>query len=312
MKYSRRTILQIPAAMVLSGGFAAIRAALADSAEAEQPGTLPSGEFHVDVDDFRMFCKVAGEGPLLIHQTGIWVSSSVAMMAPMNAALAKHFTVLTMDCRGQGGSTLGNGPTTYSRAAADTARLMDALDIDKAHFFGVSDGGCIQLELLLDFEERVASSTLCGTPYSHVAYTPELRASFKKWHEAMLADSNDFYGLTEDPYTPDALEAMRAQYAAVSPHPEKFIEVMKGQRRCWATEPDVSLRRLTAIKRPVLVVNTAADEYIPKSAFDALEEAIPNSESIFFEDMAHLPFTHADRIAEAMVCLLYTSDAADE
>ena len=279
------------------------------SAAASVAGELPDGEIEVDVDDFRMFGKVEGEGPLLIHQTGIWTFSAVAMLAPINAALAKHFTVLTMDCRGQGASTLGEGPTTYSRAAADTARLMDVLDIDNAHFFGVSDGGCIQLELLLDFEERVRSSTLCGTPYSHDAYTPELQATFKKWHEAMLADSDDFYGLTDVPHSPEVLEAMRAQYAAVSPHPEKFIEVMKGQRRCWATEPDVSLRRLTAIRRPVLVVSTAADEYIPKSAFDALEDAIPGSQSVSFDDMTHNPLTHADQIAAAMV--EFTSEVDD-
>ena len=298
MDYSRRKVLQLPAALALSAGLAGIQAARAEKAA---PGELPSGEFHVDVDDFRMFCQVQGEGPLLIHQTGIWTYSSVATLAPMNEALAKHFTVLTMDCRGQGGSTLGNGPTTYSRAAGDTARLMDKLGIDDAHFFGVSDGGCIQLELLLDFEERVRSSTLCGTPYSHDAYTPQLQATFKKWHAAMLADSEDFYGLTDEPHTPEVLAAMRDNYAAVSPHPEKFIEVLKGQRRCWATEPDVSLRRLTAIKRPVLVVNSAADEYIPKAAFDALENAIPASQSIYFDDMKHNPLTHVSQITQAMV-----------
>ena len=310
MKSTRREILRLPAALALTGGLAAIQEARAASAEKAQSGNLPHGEFHVRVDDFRMLCEIRGEGPLLIHQTGIWLFSSVKTMASLNDALAKHFTVLTMDCRGQGGSTLGQGPTNYSRAAADTARMMDALDIDHAHFFGVSDGGCIQIELLLDFEERVKTSTLCGTPYSHDAYRPELQATFEKWHEAMLADSDDFYGLTNEPHPPAAMDAMRAQYAAVSPHPERFLEVMKGQRRCWATQPDVSLRRLSAIKRPVLVVSTPADEYIPKTAFDALESAIPGARSVFFEDLKHMPLTHADRIAAAMASFVHDVDAA--
>ncbi len=310
MRSSRRDILRLPAALALTGGLAGIQAARAAGAESAPSGSLPTGQFHVQVDDFRMFCEVRGEGPLLIHQTGIWLFSSVKTMVPMNEALAKHFTVLTMDCRGQGGSTLGKGATNYSRAAADTARMMDALDIDQAHFFGVSDGGCIQIELLLNFAERVTSSTLCGTPHSHDAYTPALQATFKKWHAAMRANSDDFYGLSEEPYSPQAMDALQAQYAAVSPHPERFLEVLRGQRRCWATEPDVSLRRLAAIQRPVLVVSTPADEYIPKAAFDALENAIPGARSVVFEDLRHSPLTHADQIAEAMASFTREVDGA--
>ncbi|MEM1246870.1 MAG: alpha/beta hydrolase [Acidobacteriota bacterium] len=299
---SRRTLLKFPAALAMSGGLAALQEARAAGASesGERSYELPTGTFHLQVDDFRMLCEIRGDGPLLIHQTGIWMFSSVATMAPLNEALAKHFTVLTMDCRGQGGSTLGGGSTNYSRAAADTARMMDVLDIEQAHFFGVSDGGCIQLELLLDFEERVASSTLCGTPYSHDAYTPALQATFRKWHEAMLTDSGDFFGLTDQPHSPETMAALKAQYAAVSPHPERFLEVMRGQRRCWATQPDVSLRRLAAIQRPVLVVKTNEDEYIPPAAFDALESAVPGATSITLDGMKHSPLTHAEEISTAI------------
>ena len=299
-RHTRRTVLKLPAVLAAGGGLAVLQEARVAAAEEEGTSELPGGTFHVQVDDFRMLCEIRGKGPLLIHQTGIWLFSSVATMTPLNDALAQHFTVLTMDCRGQGGSTLGSGPTNYSRAAADTARLMDALSIEQAHFFGVSDGGCIQLELLLNFEERVASSTLCGTPYSHDAYTPELRASFAKWHEAMLADSDDFYGLSPEPYTAEAMAALKSQYTAVSPHPERFLEVMKDQRRCWATEPDVSTRRLAAIRRPVLVIKTADDEYIPLTAFDALQNAIPGARSVTFDGMKHSPLTHAGELAGAI------------
>ncbi|MEM6705208.1 MAG: alpha/beta hydrolase [Acidobacteriota bacterium] len=308
MRTSRRELLRLPAALAVSRGLVGIQEARA--ANAENSDELPAGTFHVRVDDFRMLCEIRGEGPLLIHQTGIWMFSSVATMAPLNNALARHFTVLTMDCRGQGGSTLGSGPTNYSRAAADTARMMDSLDIDEAHFFGVSDGGCIQLELLLDFEERVTSSALCGTPYSHDAYTPELQATFKRWHEAMLADSDDFYGLTNQPHSAAMMEALKSQYAAVSPHPERFLEVMRGQRRCWATEPDVSLRRLAAIQRPVLVLKTAEDEYIPEAAFDALAGAIPGSSSVTLDGMKHSPLTHGKEIATAVAEFTQTLDTA--
>lgn len=279
-----------------------VQAVSADTASPLRSGSakLPEGKFYVDVDDFRMHCHVQGDGPLLIHQTGIWTFSSIDTLASINAELARYFTVLTMDCRGQGGSTLGNGPTTYSRAAVDTVRMMDALGIDNAHFFGISDGGCIQLELLLDFDDRVRSSTLCATPYSHDAYSPETRKTFERWRVEMLSDSEVFYGLSEQPLSTEVLAKMRENYAAVSPHPEKFIEVLKGQRRCWATEPDISLRRLSAVRRPVLIVKAGADEFIAKEAFDALESAIPGSQAIFFGDMSHNPQPHIKQVVDAM------------
>ncbi|MEM8987192.1 MAG: alpha/beta hydrolase [Pseudomonadota bacterium] len=301
MDYSRRSVIKLPIAAALSGATVGVASA---ASQAPSAG-LQNGEFYAEVDDFRMSYEVRGQGPLLIHQTGVWTFDAKAMMRPLNEKLAEHFTVLTMDVRGQGRSSLGEGPTSYARAAADTVRLMDSLDIEKAHFFGVSDGGCIQLDLLLTFEDRVASSSLCGTPYSHDAYKPKIREALEAWRREMLEDSETFFGISE-PLKEEELEAMRTQYAQVSPHPELFIKVMKERRRCWSTEPDVSLRRLSAINRPVLVINAGADEYIPKTAFDALEQAIPDAKSVYFSDLKHVPFSHADQIARAV--RKFTSD----
>ena len=300
MSYTRRRILQVPAALAVGSYAAGSQASEVAHGESVGLGDLPRGEFYVDLDDIRMYCEVRGEGPLLIHQTGVWTVDSKLIMEPVDDALSKHFTVLTMDARGQGRTTLGKGPTTYTRVAADTTRLMDELKIDQAHFFGISDGGCIQLKLLLNFEERVKSASLCGTPYSHDAYTPAVKASFELWRQEMLADSEKHYGLDGEPQSVEALEQLRARYESVSPHPELFSNVMKERRRCWATEPDMSLKRLSAIQRPVLVINAGADEYIPKSAFDALEKAIPGSESVHYPDMTHVPYSHAVEIADAV------------
>nr|WP_070959350.1 alpha/beta hydrolase [Hyphomonas sp. Mor2] len=262
--------------------------------------TLPRGDFYQDVGDIRIHYNIVGDGPMLIHQTGIWIVDWRTSVGAITEALSKHFTVLTMDPRGQGKTTLGSGPTTYGRLGSDTVRLMDALGIESAHFFGVSDGGCIQLQMLLDFEERIKSATLCGTPNTHESYTPLARTAFEAWRKEMLSDSDVFLDQFGNVMSDDFVNMLRAGYANASPNPERFLEVMKQQRRSWSTEPDISLKRLSAIRKRVLVITTDSDEFIPLSAMNAMASAIPGAETAFFEGMTHDPKPQMESIAERL------------
>jgi len=47
--------------------------------------------------------------------------------------------------------------------ADDTAGLTDALGISRAHVFGVSMGGMIAQELVLNYPEKVEKLVLCST-----------------------------------------------------------------------------------------------------------------------------------------------------
>jgi|GEM_PF-2654058 len=311
--HSRRTVMKLSTIAALVG-CSAVEGTPIDAKEATEDwnaSELPRGDFYRDVDDVRMHFNITGEGPLLIHQTGIWLAHWRTILAPVTEALSEHFTVLTMDARGQGKSSIGGGMITYSRLAADTVALMDELNIEAAHFFGVSDGGCIQLELLLNYEERVKSCSMCGTPNDHDAYYPEVQASFAKWRDEMLADSDVLLGFDGEPLSELMLGAQKLAYGAVSPHPERFLEVAKQQRRSWSTEPDVSLRRLSAVKKPTLILTTDADEYIPLSAMDAMAQAIPECKAVFLEGMTHNIIPRMSDVSAAVSAFITDVDSAE-
>ncbi|MDB9724462.1 alpha/beta hydrolase [bacterium] len=264
------------------------RPACVDTSLIEQKKLLADGAFYQAVGDIQMFCEVRGEGPLIIHQTGAWLGSFVDSWIPaLVDALSKHFTVLTFDARGQGKTTLGSGPISYGRFAADTIGLMDALDIPCAHFIGHSDGGCVQLDLLLNFSERIKTATLLGTAYNHSAYSQSLQLTFDVWLDEVKSGSTHFSDMTGVPHTLESLQTINQLYLSCAPEPDKWEEVMRQNRRCWATEPDISLRQLAAIERPVLVINAGKDPYIPTESMQQLASAIPNAECLHLPEMTH-------------------------
>lgn len=79
------------------------------------------------------------------------------------AHFAKSFRVLTFDNRGAGRSTTLDVPTSMRDLAEDTALLMDALGVAKAHVWGVSMGGKVAMELALGWPERVDHLVLENT-----------------------------------------------------------------------------------------------------------------------------------------------------
>jgi len=268
--------------------------------DAAKPVNLPKGDFFRGVGDIRMHYNVTGEGPLLIHQTGMWLLDWRKIAEPVTRALAQYFTVLTMDARGQGRTSLGNGAITYARLAADTAGLMDALSIDRAHFFGGTGGGCALLEMALNYPEKVKSCSIYGAANDHDAYRPEMQGVFNAWQSEMTRDSDTFLDERGIARPKEMIETFRTMYAEVSPQPDRFTEVIRQQRRSWSTEPDISLRRLTAIDRPVMLLTTNEDEVISLESMREMATAIPRSTMVSIEGMTHSAIPKMNEVSLAV------------
>jgi pimeloyl-ACP methyl ester carboxylesterase len=108
----------------------------------------------VPVRDITIAYKEIGSGEPLIMIMGY--SGAMDLWDPrLVNLLAKHYRVIVFDNRGMGNTTSSDKEYTIRLFADDTAGLMDALGIKKAHVMGWSMGTNIAQELTLDYPEKV-------------------------------------------------------------------------------------------------------------------------------------------------------------
>jgi pimeloyl-ACP methyl ester carboxylesterase len=79
-------------------------------------------------------------------------------------ALSQNFQVIIFDNRDVGRSSQATSAYTIADMADDTAALMDALGVKKAHVCGLSMGGMIAMEFALRHPDRLDRLILTGTP----------------------------------------------------------------------------------------------------------------------------------------------------
>ena len=114
----------------------------------------PGGRFRVRLDG-------PAQAPVLVF------SNSLGTTLEMWDAQAQHFAqthrVLRYDTRGHGGSVVSQGPYSLDQLGGDVVALLDALDIAKASFCGISMGGLTGLWLGVHAGERLNHLVVCNS-----------------------------------------------------------------------------------------------------------------------------------------------------
>jgi pimeloyl-ACP methyl ester carboxylesterase len=238
---------------------------------------------------------------LLIHGAG---NSLLSWDEELCRRLAVGRFVIRYDLRDSGRSvTYEPGSARYGLddLAEDAIRLLDALDVERAHMVGMSVGGGIAQLLALDHPEQVASLTLASTtpggpgpPNPDLpGPTPELMAFFA--NEPPAPDWSD-----RDAVADYLVEIERPFAARSRPYDETAMRELAGRVFDRSTNLEWGLanafledshepwrERLRSIAVPTLVIHGTEDPVFPYSHAVALADEIPGAELLPMEATGH-------------------------
>lgn len=233
---------------------------------------------HAQVGDLNICYETRGEGPPLVLVTGL--TANMDWWDPETVdELSRRYRVLTFDNRGAGRTeTPGGGGITCAMMAEDTAGLMDALGIDRAHVVGVSMGGMIAQELALNHPEKVDRLVLCVT--------------FCGGSNTVYASREVYRTLTDGSGTADDLirrvlsmmfpaEWLAANEAHFDGFRERYLRApctpANTARQFMATTALDTYDRLPEIKAPTMVMCGSEDILIPPENSEIIASRIPGA-----------------------------------
>lgn len=125
---------------------------------------IPPQDSSFDSDGVQIRYVVRGSGPPVVLVHGFMVNTEINWVGPgIVDSLAHHYTVVALDLRGHGASDKPHEAAAYGTAFVDdVVRVLDHLEIERAHVVGYSMGALIALNLLVAHPERVVSAVLGG------------------------------------------------------------------------------------------------------------------------------------------------------
>jgi 3-oxoadipate enol-lactonase len=114
-------------------------------------------------DGARIAYRLDGpaDKPVLLLSNSI--GTDLSMWDPQIEPFTEHFHVLRYDSRGHGASDVPAGPYSLDRLGRDAVELLDALNISRVHFLGLSLGGMVGQWLGIHVPERIGRLILSNT-----------------------------------------------------------------------------------------------------------------------------------------------------
>jgi 3-oxoadipate enol-lactonase len=240
----------------------------------------------VETNGIKIHCELSGqtEAPVVVlsHSLG----SSMVMWEPQLAVLEPVFHVLRYDMRGHGASGVTKGAYSLEMLSQDVVGLLDALEIEKVHFVGLSIGGMLGQGLGVNHAQRLLSLTLCDTA---PILPEEAKPLFRERMD--LARSQGMASLAEGTlarwFTPPFLEKAPPMVSRIRSQIEDTP--VDGFIGCSHAILDLNyFDRLAAIDLDTLIIVGEDDPGTPLAAAKAIHAEIRNSRLKVLPSAMHL------------------------
>ena len=246
----------------------------------------------------RIYWDEEGQGEPVLLIMGLGYPS--AMWHRIRPALAARHRTIALDNRGAGRSDTPPGPYSIRLMASDAAAVMDAAGIESAHVFGISMGGMIAQEFVLQYSRRVLSLILgCTAAGGPTAVRAEAEATQMLMRRAKMS--------------PEEAAEAAVPFIYDQTTPREWIDEDQAVRRPWFPTPEGytaqlqgilgwdAYSRLDQIVAPTLVIHGECDRLVPPGNANLIAERIPGAKLVTIPRASHLFLTDQTEVANRAI-----------
>lgn len=239
------------------------------------------------------------DAPVIIFIHGFPLNKS--MWSGQRETLRNECRIITYDVRGHGNSEAGDKEFSIDLFAHDLIDLLNALDIGKAVVAGLSMGGYIALNAIINYPGRFEALILCDTNcIADTAETKEKR--FNAISDIMENGMEDYMNESiRNLFAAESLASRPDEIMAVRQMISNTSEITLFDTLRALASRNETCSRLTNIAVPVLILVGEEDVIAPPSAARQMHDKIRDCRLHIIKHAGHLsnmdnPYDFNDQI----------------
>jgi len=247
----------------------------------------------------RYIDRGKGEPIMLLHggtsNLESWLRSGVV------PNLEQDFRVIAYDARGAGKSDKPRDPSAYGRQQAlDVVRLLDALQIQRAHIIGFSLGGSTVAQLLTLHPERFLTATQVAAAGRSpaAANDPRIEVEASEIEKGCISRSRLYRQAPPNAKPTEEVYRQREEQCRADPNfnPYSTAASLRGYR-----DQAVTPEQMKAVKVPTLGVVGTLDHALKE--MQELKKLRPDMKLILLEGVSHTGTTGIQNQPELVVAI---------
>lgn len=286
-------LLLVPALLVLHG-CSSMGISAQPLSELTEKYTDESSKF-LAVDNLVIHYQDEGTGPTLVLLHG--VASSLHTWDGWVERLAPHYRIIRLDLPGHG--LTGSDPTVERYEIAymvdKLEKFLNKLSIDEVYVAGNSLGGYIAWNYALHRPDRVKKMVLldaAGFPQEmpfimSFAAMPVIGGMTSMMMPKFIVNMNVNAAYGDDDKVRDELTQRYFDLTMREGNREALVNVFRTMKE-QSKNPHLG-DRIKEIEVPTLLMWGDQDEWVPLNILTQFDEALPNSQSIVYEGVGHMP-----------------------
>ncbi len=247
------------------------------------------------VDDLIIHYRDEGTGPTLLLLHG--VASSLHTWDDWVKRLSSDYRIIRVDLPGHG--LTGNDPSVERYEIAymvdKLEKFLNKLSIDEVYLAGNSLGGYIAWNYALHRPDRVKKMILsdsAGFPQDmpfimNFAALPGIGEIAGHMMPKFIIDMNVSAAFGDGDKVTDKLQQRYFDLTMRQGNREALVKVFRTMKE-QSANPHLG-DRVKEIKVPTLLMWGDQDEWVPLEIMQQFEQALPNSQSIVYEGVGHMP-----------------------